>query len=98
MSTRWQQFGTNSYPSITINNLSFRGQINPDNVFEAICASYLQMPYGCSKWLEYEGIPYKKNVKKTVSTKELIMIVGTLIAFNIVLVYYYRKSLKNELK
>ena len=56
------------------------------------------MPYGCSKWLEYEGIPFKRNAKNTVSTRELIMIIGTLLAFNIVLVYFYRKSLKNELK
>ena len=98
MSKKWIEYGTNTYPSITINNLSFRGQINPDNVFEAICASYKQMPFECTKWLEFEKIPYKKNMKNTVSTKELIMIVGTLVACNIAFVFFYRKNRNTRCK
>jgi hypothetical protein len=31
--------------------------MNPDNVFEAICASFRDMPSACYEWEEKVGIP-----------------------------------------
>jgi hypothetical protein len=45
-----QKLGIHVYPAVVINDLIFRGQHNPDNVFEAICASFKNMPEGCYEW------------------------------------------------
>ena len=53
----WQKYGSHLSPSMVINKRTFRGRLNPDNVFEAICASFTHEPKQCRKWQEVEGIP-----------------------------------------
>jgi len=36
----WKEFGTNIYPSVVINKKTYRGQIEPLSVFNALCASF----------------------------------------------------------
>ena len=45
--TERHKIGLHIYPAVVINEVIFRGQVNPDNVFEAICASFRDMPTGC---------------------------------------------------
>ena len=45
-------YGLHFYPAVVINGLVFRGQLNPDNVFEAVCAAFKTMPNGCYEWEE----------------------------------------------
>ena len=52
MFENWNKHGTHLYPSVVINDVTFRGQMNPDNVFEAICAGFKELPYGCAEWME----------------------------------------------
>ena len=52
----WNSYGHHLYPSVTINDVTFRGQFNPFNVFEAICAGFKDLPDDCKEWLEDEGI------------------------------------------
>ena len=40
----WRQFGTNIYPSVVINQKTYRGQIEPLSVFNAICAGFTDPP------------------------------------------------------
>ena len=40
----WNNYGHHLYPSVIINDITFRGQLNPFNVFEAICAGYKDLP------------------------------------------------------
>lgn len=40
MAEEWSKYGSHLYPSVVINDFTFRGQLNPFNVFEAICASF----------------------------------------------------------
>ena len=56
MLSEWNDLGTHLYPSLVINNITFRGQLNPFNAFEAICAGFKDLPEECTKWLEKEGI------------------------------------------
>lgn len=56
MKVNWSALGTNLNPSIVINDVIFRGQMNPDNVFEAICSGFKEMPKGCTKWMLKEGM------------------------------------------
>ena len=38
---QWKEYGSLFYPAIVINSVTFRGDMNPINVVEAICASML---------------------------------------------------------
>jgi len=50
----WKEYGTNIYPSIVINQKTYRGQIEPLSVFNAICAGFTQPPDQCLKTLHME--------------------------------------------
>ena len=52
----WNDLGSHLYPSVVINNITFRGQLNPYNVFEAICAGYQDTPVECVTFLMSEGM------------------------------------------
>jgi hypothetical protein len=36
----WQEFGTSVYPSVVVNKKTYRGQIEPLGVYNAICAGF----------------------------------------------------------
>ena len=72
-----------------INGNKFRGQVNPDNVFEAVCAGFNDMPPGCRMWLYKEGI----SVPGGVSTATMFMIIGVIVVCNFMIVLVYRNQL-----
>lgn len=90
MAKDWKQHGTMLTPSVVINDVIFRGQKNPDNVFEAICSGFEDMPTGCTKWLEKEGIT-AKNVG--ISTTALLFIIGGVILVNLIIALVYKNYL-----
>jgi hypothetical protein len=51
MLLEWNNYGSHLYPSVVINSITFRGQLNPYNVFEAICAGYKDTPPECVNFL-----------------------------------------------
>src|SRR5580700_5805565 len=45
---KWaQMLGIVIHPTITINNMTYRGEINGFNVFKAVCAGFKDMPQEC---------------------------------------------------
>jgi hypothetical protein len=52
----WQLFGSGMFPSIVINNSTFRGQIETQAVMNAICAGFAQPPKMCKRLLENQNI------------------------------------------
>ena len=52
----WQAYGTQVYPSLVINKRSIRGRLTPDNAFEAICASFQNIPKTCMKFYTHNHI------------------------------------------
>jgi hypothetical protein len=70
--------------------------MNPDNVFEAICSSFKEMPDGCLEWEQRVGI--KIPDQSGVTSKELLFIVGILVTINVILAIAYKKFLQQELK
>ena len=97
MTKRWHDRGTKFAPAVSINQMVFKGQINPDNVFEALCAGFDQMPSGCTKWLEKEGI-HIPGKQTGVSTKTLLLIIAVVLSINLVLGLAYRNRVQKELK
>jgi hypothetical protein len=40
----WKEYGTLYWPSVTINRMTFRGDITPENIVEDICANLVIKP------------------------------------------------------
>ena len=90
------------YPSATINNDTFKGTVNPDNVFEAICATFESMPSGCQKELiaqGMEGIVYRRlrTGGITMNMQALRSLVIVLLVLAGVFFCWFRKRLHNQL-
>lgn len=45
------QSGIIFYPGVSINSLAYRGNIEAEEIKEAICASFIEMPEACSEKL-----------------------------------------------
>jgi hypothetical protein len=46
-SESWKQYGTGYWPSIVINDRTYRGDLVPDSVFNALCAGFNEEPAVC---------------------------------------------------
>ena len=95
----WKEYGTNIYPSIVINQKTYRGQIEPMSVFNAICAGFTSPPDQCLKTLHLE-----KTIQKTVvddgESISVVLIVGIvvlLILVNVLIVYCCRRKAKRDM-
>ena len=95
----WKDYGTNIYPSLVINQKTYRGQIEPMSVFNAICAGYTETPDQCLKTLHKT-----KTVKSTryedgesIATGLIVGIVLALVLVNVIIVYMCRRKAKREM-
>ena len=88
------------FPSAVLNNITFRGQVNADNVFEAACSIPETLPGGCERYLNGEGriesIGKIRNKKIGKKKQALMIIVFVLICVNLIFFYYYRKNMQEE--
>ena len=104
----WREYGTNIYPSVVINKKTFRSQIEPLSVFNAICASFESPPNQCLKTLHKEPLKSMKEALKDVedamkneghglSETFVIILFVVLITVNIVIVYLCRRKAKIDM-
>jgi len=47
-SEEWKKGGPSFAPALIINNITYRGYLSPDNVFEAICQGFKKHPSECN--------------------------------------------------
>jgi hypothetical protein len=47
----WAEYGTSLFPSVVINNSTFRGQLETQAVMNAICAGFREPPKMCKRLL-----------------------------------------------
>lgn len=99
----WKEYGTNVYPSIVINYKTYRGQIDPLAVFNALCAGFKDPPQQCLKTLHREqkndfatvmGLSEDNGVKFT----ELVSLVLGLVGVNVLVVYCCRRRARREMQ
>lgn len=96
----WKQYGTNIYPSIVINQKTYRGQIEPLSVYNALCAGFTNPPDQCYKTLHLKKtIELDSMAQETdsVSIGAIIATVIALILINVVIVYCCRRRAKREM-
>jgi len=85
----WNNYGANFYPSIVINNRTYRGVFEPEAVFEAVCAGFKNLPSQCKKGINGGG---------GISVAVVVYIAIGMILFNLLLLYCYRRVSKREMK
>jgi len=101
---RWKEYGTLYWPSVVINEKTYRGDITAENILEVICAGLATKPDVCLNFYKEEHIAYKKpsfltaNREKLASVQLLFWIVVALVVVNVVLIYMYRRCQKREME
>jgi hypothetical protein len=86
-----QNYGTNLYPSVQINNKTYRGQIENESVFNALCAGFTDAPRVCKSYLS------GPETKKAISMKVITSIIAVVILINLIVVIAYRRHAKREM-
>lgn len=43
----WRQYGSGIYPSVVVNNRTYRGQLEPLALFNALCSGFADAPKMC---------------------------------------------------
>lgn len=100
----WKEFGTNIYPSIVINKKTYRGQIEPLSVFNALCASFQDPPKKCLKTLHKEpqqSVQTYLDMSEQddlVTAGEIMVLVVALIVVNVLVVYCCRRRARREMQ
>lgn len=96
-SIKWKAYGSAYWPSIVINERTYRGDMVPDSVFAALCSAFIEEPSYCTKFKEQEGIPTQAG-SSGVTRNVLVMVVVFLVALNILIIFLYRRCQNRELK
>jgi len=91
----WRSYGTGIYPSLVINNRTYRGQIEPLAVQNAICAGFEKPPAMCLATLKSYTPDFLDEGNFGAGT--LVLIVLGLILANVVIVCCYRRYTKREM-
>ena len=79
---------------MVINNRTFRGDLNPDSVYTAICAGFAQLPKGCGG----ESTIIISSQNEGISGSVLIGVVILLVIVNLFLIILYRRCTNKEIK
>lgn len=97
----WKEYGTLYWPSVTINRLTFRGDITAENIVEDICANLATKPKVCIDFYKEENIAFEETMVQgpdTVSAEVLILVVCVLVGVNVILILAYRRCVKKEME
>lgn len=99
---RWKEYGTLYWPSVTINQVSFRGDITAENILEVICAGLATKPDVCLNFYKEEHIVYEPpsvfNKANMASVELLVGVVILLVSINVLLICAYRRCQKKEME
>ena len=96
----WKEFGTSVFPSIVINSKTYRGQLEPLSVFNAICAGFENPPDDCLPTL-HRTASQEGNAaiqpSDGISASAIVMIVVAVIIINVIAVVLCRRSQKRQM-
>ena len=90
------------HPAVTINNITFRGEIDGVNVFKAVCAGFLEQPPICKgqnlfAFLALEGTGGLGNRKfNAAKVLHIVVAVVMVVAINLLALLMYRKYQKRR--
>ena len=85
------QNGIQFWPSVSINNDSFKGNIEGEMIFEAVCSKFNKIPQYC---YDVMGVTVNQKMEGISISKIVILVIISLILFLLFLVFCYRIYLK----
>lgn len=91
----WSTYGTGYWPSVVINDRTYRGDLVPDSVLNALCSAFSQEPAECKKFKQEAGIAVEPE---GITGNILIVVVILLVLINIVMILIYRRCTNREMK
>ena len=95
-SDTWRKYGTAYWPSIVINDRTYRGDLVPDSVLNAICAAFSTKPSFCVQFEEQlAGVGSEPS---GITGNTLIFVVVLLVVVNIAMILLYKRCTNKELK
>ena len=96
-SDKWKALGSAYWPTVVINERTYRGDMVPDTVMTAICSAFNSEPSYCRQFREDIGVPLS-NTSSGVTRNVLVMIVIFLVILNVFIILIYRRCQNRELK
>lgn len=96
--TYWKKYGSGVFPSIVINNKTYRGQMEEVAVMNALCAGFATPPEMCKGLLNSLSPDYLLENSKGIRGGVIFVLVVGLILLNIVIVYCYRRYTRREIQ
>ena len=95
----WGKYGSNLFPSIVINNSTYRGQMETNAVFNALCAAFQDPPRFCRKLLAADDIEHNLklgDIELVVGwhPNHVILICVAMVLGLFVFLYCYRRHAK----
>jgi hypothetical protein len=91
----WKKYGSGYWPAVVINDRTYRGDLVPDNVLNALCAGFSIEPKVCQKFKEEQGLA---NEPEGITGGVLIFVVVLLVLVNVIMIVLYRRCTNKELK
>lgn len=85
----FKSYGPHYFPAAVINNITYRGNLEPLNFFEAVCEGFKDKPAECG----YKGTKGSDGI----NTFTLLWIVVGLVVINVVIIICYKRYAKKEM-
>lgn len=93
----WKIYGTGYYPSVVVNNRTFRGDLTPDSVFRALCAGSKSPAKACKSFIDPNPVIVLNADNEGITVPALIAMVTLLVLVNIILIVMYRKCTNKDI-
>jgi hypothetical protein len=90
------------YPAIYINNQNFRGDLEADELMDALCSGFTNKPNACIEWQRrfednQEGTTKRRRRHRGMSVLTLILLMGTMAGLLALVLYLYRRWVRQEM-
>lgn len=95
--------GTFMHPSVTINNITYRGDLNGYDIFKAVCAGFQDMPTVCKGdnifevMAELENKPDNQRGSHFAKGYHIVGAIIIVMLFNFAALYAYRRYHKKKM-
>jgi hypothetical protein len=83
---------------VTINQISYRGDITAPNILEAVCAGIYSNPTVCTDFYQEENIKIPVREESIITGELLLVVMLSLLFVNFALIYAYRRCAKREME
>jgi len=97
----WMQYGSGIFPSVVINNVTYRGQLEKLSVYNALCAGFQDPPEICQATFgTYTPDELPDDFRRqmlVIRATRLIPIVIVFVAINVLAIYCYRRYQRREM-